>query len=151
MTGGGEEGGGIRGTFHPRQEIKKSTTSVAPSELQPRFQVIMDQMGEEDGSNRRCLIRGQDSRMGAAGIRGWEPLVGAKAKTPPFARCLRRTHCNNGDKTTGRLYPSSHASKDEGLWQSRLIPRPRPTWRPTCVPAHYSRPCVAAAHYEPNL
>jgi hypothetical protein len=29
--------------------------------------------------------------------------VGAKAKTPPFARGLRRTRCTNGDKTTGRL------------------------------------------------
>jgi hypothetical protein len=29
--------------------------------------------------------------------------VGAKAKTPPFARCLRQTRCTNGDKTTGRL------------------------------------------------
>jgi hypothetical protein len=30
-------------------------------------------------------------------------VVGAKAKTPPFARGLRRTRCTNGDKTTGRL------------------------------------------------
>jgi hypothetical protein len=29
--------------------------------------------------------------------------VGAKAKTPPFARCLRRPRCTNGGKTTGRL------------------------------------------------
>jgi hypothetical protein len=29
--------------------------------------------------------------------------VGAKAKTPPFARCLRRPRWINGDKTTGRL------------------------------------------------
>ena len=29
--------------------------------------------------------------------------VGAKAKTPPFARCLRQPRCTNGDKTTGRL------------------------------------------------
>jgi hypothetical protein len=29
--------------------------------------------------------------------------VGAKAKTPPFARGLRCTRCTNGDKTTGRL------------------------------------------------
>jgi hypothetical protein len=32
-----------------------------------------------------------------------ETTVGAKAKTPPFARGLRRTRCTNGDKTTGRL------------------------------------------------
>jgi hypothetical protein len=30
-------------------------------------------------------------------------IVGAKAKTPPFARGLRRTRCTNCDKTTGRL------------------------------------------------
>jgi hypothetical protein len=41
--------------------------------------------------------------------------VGAKAKTSPFARCLRQPRCTNGDKTTDRLYPSSHASLDEGL------------------------------------
>jgi hypothetical protein len=29
--------------------------------------------------------------------------VGAKAKTPPFARGLRSPRCTNGDKTTGRL------------------------------------------------
>jgi hypothetical protein len=29
--------------------------------------------------------------------------VGAKAKTPPFARCLRQPRCTNEDKTTGRL------------------------------------------------
>jgi hypothetical protein len=31
--------------------------------------------------------------------------VGAKAKTLPFARCLRQSRCTNGDKTTGRLHP----------------------------------------------
>jgi hypothetical protein len=31
------------------------------------------------------------------------PFVGAKAKTPPFARCLRRPRWTNGGKTTGRL------------------------------------------------
>jgi hypothetical protein len=30
-------------------------------------------------------------------------VVGAKAKTPPSARGLRRTRCTNGDKTMGRL------------------------------------------------
>jgi hypothetical protein len=29
--------------------------------------------------------------------------VGAKAKTPPFARCLRRNRRTNGDKTAGRF------------------------------------------------
>jgi hypothetical protein len=32
-----------------------------------------------------------------------KPDVGAKAKTPPFARGLCRPRCTNGDKTTGRL------------------------------------------------
>jgi hypothetical protein len=73
----------------------------------------------------------------------WWGSVGAKAKMPPFARCLRQSRCTNGDKTTGRLYPSSHASQDEGLWRGRPIPRSRPTRRPTRDPAHCNRPCVA--------
>jgi hypothetical protein len=77
--------------------------------------------------------------------------VGAKAKTLPFARCLRQSRCTNGDKTTGRLHPSSNAPQDEGLWRGRPILRPRPTRRPTCNPAHCNRPRVAAAHYVPNL
>jgi hypothetical protein len=41
------------------------------------------------------------------------PDVGAKAKTPPFARCLRQPRCTNGDKTTGRLTlcPTCHWTK----------------------------------------
>jgi hypothetical protein len=30
-------------------------------------------------------------------------VLGAKAKTPPFARCLCEPRCTNGDKTTGGL------------------------------------------------
>jgi hypothetical protein len=39
--------------------------------------------------------------------------VGAKAKTPPFARCLRRPCCTNRDKTMGRLTlrPTRHRAK----------------------------------------
>jgi hypothetical protein len=39
--------------------------------------------------------------------------VGAKAKTPPFARCLRRNCWTNGDKTTDRLTlrPIRHRTK----------------------------------------
>jgi hypothetical protein len=39
--------------------------------------------------------------------------VGAKAKTPPFARCLRRNRWTSGDKTTGRLtlHPTRHRTK----------------------------------------
>jgi hypothetical protein len=36
------------------------------------------------------------------------PSVGAKAKTPPFARRLRRPRCTNGDKTMGRLTLRPH-------------------------------------------
>jgi hypothetical protein len=77
--------------------------------------------------------------------------VGAKAKTLPFARCLRQSRCTNGDKTTGRLHPSSNTPKDEGLWRGRPTPRSRPTRRPTYNPAHCNRPLVADAHYRPNL
>jgi hypothetical protein len=77
--------------------------------------------------------------------------VGAKAKTPPFARCLRRNRWTSGDKTTGRLTlrPTRHRTKtcDE------VVPslRPRLALRPTCDPTHCNRPCVAAARYGPNL
>jgi hypothetical protein len=42
--------------------------------------------------------------------------VGAKAKTPPFARGLRRKRWPNGDKTTGRdtLRPIRHRTKTRG-------------------------------------
>jgi hypothetical protein len=42
-----------------------------------------------------------------------ESSVGAKAKTPPFARCLGRNRRTNGDKTTGRLTlrPIRHRTK----------------------------------------
>jgi hypothetical protein len=42
--------------------------------------------------------------------------VGAKAKTPPFARGLRRKRRPNGDKTTGRdtLRPIRHRTKTRG-------------------------------------
>jgi hypothetical protein len=76
--------------------------------------------------------------------------VGAKAKTPPFARGLRRTRCTNGDKT-GHTYPSSHTPPDEDPRRGRIILRPRPEWRPTCDPAHCNRPYVAVARYGPNL
>jgi hypothetical protein len=77
--------------------------------------------------------------------------VGAKAKTLPFARCLRQSRCTNKDKTTGSLHPSSNIPQDEGLRRGRPTPWPRPIRRPTCNPAHCNRPRVAAAHYGPNL
>jgi hypothetical protein len=48
--------------------------------------------------------------------------VGAKAKTLPFARCLRQSRCTNGGETTGDFHPSSTTLQDEGLRQDR--PRP---------------------------
>jgi hypothetical protein len=35
--------------------------------------------------------------------------------TDPFARCLRQSRCTNGDKTTGRLHPSSNATEEQRL------------------------------------
>jgi hypothetical protein len=76
--------------------------------------------------------------------------VGAKAKTPPFARCLRQPRCANRDKT-GQGHPSLHTTSDEDLCRGHPTVRPRPAGRPTCDPAHCNRPCVAAACYGPNL
>jgi hypothetical protein len=51
--------------------------------------------------------------------------VGAKAKTPPFARCLRRNRRTNGDKTVGRftLRPIRHRMKtcDEVVLSCDLV------------------------------
>jgi hypothetical protein len=51
--------------------------------------------------------------------------VGVKAKTPPFARCLRRNRWTNGDKTTGRptLRPIRHRTKtcDEVVTSCDLV------------------------------
>jgi hypothetical protein len=78
-------------------------------------------------------------------------MLGRRRRRHPSLEGLRHTRCNNGDKTTGELYPSLHAPEDEGLRRSRLFPRPRPARRPTCDPAHRNRPCVATVHYGPNL
>jgi hypothetical protein len=58
-------------------------------------------------------------------------LVGAKAKMPPFARCLRRSHRTNGGKAVDRFHPLSNTLQDEGLRRGRSVLRPRPTRRPT--------------------
>jgi hypothetical protein len=51
--------------------------------------------------------------------------VGAKAKTPPFARCLRCNRWTNGDKTTDRLTlrPIRHRTKtcDEVVLSCDLV------------------------------
>jgi hypothetical protein len=67
--------------------------------------------------------------------------VGAKAKTPPFARCLHRPRCTNGDKTTGRLTlrPIRHQTKtcDEVVSPCDLIQHggPRVIWPIVTGPA----------------
>jgi hypothetical protein len=52
-------------------------------------------------------------------------IVGAKAKTPPFARCLRRNRWTNGDKTTDMLTlrPIRHRTKtcDEVVLSCDLV------------------------------
>jgi hypothetical protein len=101
------------------------------------------QLRGEPGSAWSCCEPDQEARLGNG--------VGPKAKTPPFARCLRRNRRTSRDKTIGRLTlsPTRHRTKtcDE------VVPslRPRPARRPTCDPAHCNRPCVAAARYGPNL
>jgi hypothetical protein len=68
-------------------------------------------------------------------------LVGAKAKTPPFARGLRRTRCANGDNTTGRLTLRliRHRTKtcDEVVSSSDLVQNggPRAIWPIVIGPA----------------
>jgi hypothetical protein len=83
--------------------------------------------------------------------KGDKPVVGAKAKTLPFARCLHQSRCTNGGETAGSLHPSSNTLQDEGLRRGRGMERPRPTRRPTCDSAHCNRPRVAAVHYGPIL
>jgi hypothetical protein len=102
---------------------------------------------------------------------GMKDAVGAKAKTPPFARGLRRKRRPNGDKTgrdtlrpgpspftpaqrrqdNRQGHPSPHTTSDEDPWRGHPTGRPRPARRPMWDPAHCDRPCVAAACYGPNL
>jgi hypothetical protein len=49
-------------------------------------------------------------------------IIGAKAKTLPFARCLRQSRCTNGGETTGGFHPSSTTLQDEGLRRGRPCP-----------------------------
>jgi hypothetical protein len=65
--------------------------------------------------------------------------VGAKAKTLPFARCLRQSRCTNGGEATNGFHPSSTTLQDEGLRRGRPVPCPRPTRRPTWNSAHCNR------------
>jgi hypothetical protein len=70
-------------------------------------------------------------------------LVGAKAKTPPFARGLRRSRWSDRDKA-GRDTLRSIRHFDEGLRRRLPTARPRSVLRPTRDLAHCNGPCVAA-------
>jgi hypothetical protein len=67
--------------------------------------------------------------------------VGAKAKTPPFARCLHQPRCTNEDKKTGglTLRPASRWTKahDEVILSRGLVQHggPRVIWPIVTGPA----------------
>jgi hypothetical protein len=69
--------------------------------------------------------------------------VRAKAKTLPFARCLRQSRRTKGGKATDSFHPLSNMLQDEGLRRGRPVSRPRPTRKPTWNSAHCNRPRTA--------
>jgi hypothetical protein len=71
-------------------------------------------------------------------------VVGAKAKTPPFARGLRCSRWSDGGKA-GRDTLRRTRHFDEGLRRRPHTARPRSAPRPTCDPAHCNGPRVAAS------
>jgi hypothetical protein len=71
-------------------------------------------------------------------------IVGAKAKTPPFARGLRCSRWSDGDKA-GRDTLRRTRHFDEGLRRRPTTARPRSVPRPTCDLAHCNGPRVAAS------
>jgi hypothetical protein len=71
-------------------------------------------------------------------------LVGAKAKTPPFARSLRCSRWSNRDKA-GRDTLRRTRHFDEGLRRRPPTARPRSVPRPTGDLAHCNGPRVAAS------
>jgi hypothetical protein len=71
-------------------------------------------------------------------------IVGAKAKTPPFARGLRCSRWFDGDKA-GRDTLRRTRHFDEGLRRRPATARPRSVPRPTCDLAHCNGPRVAAS------
>jgi hypothetical protein len=112
---------------------------------------------------RRVGKRGASGAQGCAGlaarrkVRGWrrakklrvctvgeKRCVGAKAKTPPFARGLRRSGWSDRDKA-GRDTLRSIRHFDEGLRRRLPAVRPRSVLRPTCDLAHCNGPRVAAS------
>jgi hypothetical protein len=77
-------------------------------------------------------------------IRPQRGSVGAKAKTPPFARGLRCSRWFDGDKA-GRDTLRRTRHFDEGLRRRPATARPRSVPRPTCDLAHCNGPRVAAS------
>ena len=83
--------------------------------------------------------------------------VGAKAKTPPFARCLRRSRWSSGDKTTGRdtLRPIRHRTKtcDEVVPPCDLVQHggPRVVWPIVTGPAWPLRVTGTWRHFTRRL
>jgi hypothetical protein len=104
--------------------------------------------------------------------RRYPPLDAFASLAAPTETTTDRLHPSS-DATEGRrpmarpLRPAGSATMEtRRLADSTLCPTPRKTkaysevvlfrnlastWGPTCDPAHYGRPCVAAAHYRPNL
>jgi hypothetical protein len=69
----------------------------------------------------------------------WRENVGAKAKTLPFARCLRRLATPTDENRRG--HPSSFPLQDEArLHQSLLAPLPHRVRRPMWDSAHCNGP-----------
>jgi hypothetical protein len=73
-----------------------------------------------------------------------EEYVGAKAKTPPFARGLRCSRWSDRDKA-GRDTLRRTRHFDEGLRRRPTTARPRSVPRPTCDLAHCNGPRVTAS------
>jgi hypothetical protein len=125
--------------------------------------VASDRLGDEhcrhdrrahlDEKVRRGYHPRRGGRYDSEEDRSPSPDVGAKAKakTLPFARCLRQSRRTNGGKATGSFHPSSNMLQDEGLRRGRPVSRPRPTRRPTWNSAHCNRPRVAIVYYGPDL
>jgi hypothetical protein len=102
------------------------------------------QPGENRGHHQHGTYqRFERSTKGHGMPCGSEPLVGAKAKTPPFALGLRHSRWSNRDKA-GRDTLRSIQHFDEGLRQRLPATRLHSVPRPTCDLAHCNGPCVAA-------
>jgi hypothetical protein len=50
-------------------------------------------------------------------------MLGRRRRRYPSLDAFAKSRCTNGDKTTGRLHPSSNVPQDEGLRRGRPIPR----------------------------